>query len=52
MGLYWMKTMIGRYTPSTGKKYGAVEHTLLVTDTGVEVLTLREEESLPRYINH
>jgi methionyl aminopeptidase len=28
------------------------EHTLLVTDTGVEVLTLRDEESLPRVINH
>ncbi|MFC4700030.1 type I methionyl aminopeptidase [Glaciecola siphonariae] len=28
------------------------EHTLLVTETGVEVLTLRDEESLPRIINH
>ncbi len=35
-----------------GKKSAQWEHTLLVTDTGVEVLTLREEESLPRYINH
>ena len=28
------------------------EHTLLVTDTGVEVLTLRDEEDLPRVISH
>lgn len=28
------------------------EHTLLVTDNGVEVLTLREEEDLPRVISH
>lgn len=28
------------------------EHTLLVTDTGVEVLTLRDEETLPRVIHH
>ena len=29
------------------------EHTLLVTDNGVEVLTLREEETdLPRVIQH
>ncbi|WBA09222.1 type I methionyl aminopeptidase [Salinivibrio kushneri] len=35
-----------------GKKSAQWEHTLLVTETGVEVLTLREEENLPRYINH
>nr|WP_136251648.1 type I methionyl aminopeptidase [Ningiella ruwaisensis] len=28
------------------------EHTLLVTETGVEVLTLRDEESLPRFFNN
>lgn len=28
------------------------EHTLLVTETGVEVLTLREDENLPRIISH
>lgn len=28
------------------------EHTLLVTETGVEVLTLRDEEDLPRVITH
>ncbi len=28
------------------------EHTLLVTPTGVEVLTLRSDEDFPRYINH
>ncbi len=28
------------------------EHTLLVTETGVEVLTLRDEEDLPRVISH
>ncbi|MFC3121911.1 type I methionyl aminopeptidase [Agaribacter flavus] len=28
------------------------EHTLLVTDTGVEVLTHRDEEDIPKIINH
>jgi len=28
------------------------EHTLLVTETGVEILTLRPEETIPRIINH
>jgi methionyl aminopeptidase len=28
------------------------EHTLLVTDTGVEILTLRDDESIDRIINH
>ncbi|RUO80559.1 type I methionyl aminopeptidase [Idiomarina tyrosinivorans] len=28
------------------------EHTLLVTDDGVEILTLREEETIPRVIKH
>ena len=28
------------------------EHTLLVTDTGCEVLTLRKEEDLPRFVNN
>ncbi|MEL7295745.1 MAG: M24 family metallopeptidase, partial [Pseudomonadota bacterium] len=28
------------------------EHTLLVTETGVEILTLREEETLERIISH
>ena len=28
------------------------EHTLLVTDNGVEVLTLRSDEELPRVIEH
>lgn len=28
------------------------EHTLLVTETGVEILTLRPEETIARFINH
>jgi methionyl aminopeptidase len=28
------------------------EHTLLVTETGVEILTHRDEESIPKIINH
>jgi len=28
------------------------EHTLLVTETGVEVLTLRDDETLQRVISH
>lgn len=31
-----------------GKKSAQWEHTLLVTDTGCEILTLRDEESIPR----
>ncbi|MCC4831036.1 MULTISPECIES: type I methionyl aminopeptidase [unclassified Shewanella] len=37
-------------TTSDGKKSAQWEHTLLVTETGVEVLTLRSEEDLPRSI--
>lgn len=40
-------------TTSDGKNSAQWEHTLLVTNTGVEVLTLREEEKeLSRVINH
>ncbi|MGL5358689.1 MAG: type I methionyl aminopeptidase, partial [Shewanella sp.] len=39
-------------TTSDGKNSAQWEHTLLVTETGVEVLTLRDEEDLPRFINH
>ncbi|WP_299787649.1 type I methionyl aminopeptidase [uncultured Shewanella sp.] len=39
-------------TTSDGKKSAQWEHTLLITKTGVEVLTLREEEDFPRVINH
>lgn len=35
-----------------GKKSAQWEHTLLVTDTGCEVLTLRKEESLPRLMHN
>ncbi|MBR9726787.1 type I methionyl aminopeptidase [Shewanella intestini] len=35
-----------------GKNSAQWEHTLLVTETGVEVLTLRNDETLPRVINH
>ncbi len=37
---------------SDGKNSAQWEHTLLVTETGVEVMTLRAEEDLPRIINH
>ncbi len=39
-------------TTTDGKNSAQWEHTLLVTDTGVEVLTLRDEEDFPRFINH
>lgn len=39
-------------TTSDGKNSAQWEHTLLVTEKGVEVLTLREEEDFPRFINH
>ena len=39
-------------TTSDGKNSAQWEHTLLVTETGVEILTLREEEDFPRIINH
>ncbi|MGL4517604.1 MAG: type I methionyl aminopeptidase [Shewanella sp.] len=39
-------------TTSDGKNSAQWEHTLLVTETGVEVLTLRDEEDFPRFINH
>lgn len=35
-----------------GKKSAQWEHTLLVTDTGCEVLTLRQEESIPRIMHN
>ncbi|KXI22889.1 type I methionyl aminopeptidase [Photobacterium sanguinicancri] len=35
-----------------GKNSAQWEHTLLVTETGCEVLTLRKEESLPRFVNN
>ncbi|PCS21335.1 type I methionyl aminopeptidase [Candidatus Enterovibrio escicola] len=35
-----------------GKKSAQWEHTLLVTDTGCEILTLRSNEILPRSINN
>ncbi|WP_120513928.1 type I methionyl aminopeptidase [Photobacterium salinisoli] len=35
-----------------GKKSAQWEHTLLVTDTGCEILTLRKEESLPRVMKN
>ena len=33
-----------------GKKSAQWEHTILVTADGCEILTLREEESLPRFL--
>ena len=39
-------------TTSDGKNSAQWEHTLLVTNKGVEVLTLRDEEDFPRIINH
>ncbi|AUD59806.1 MAG: type I methionyl aminopeptidase [Gammaproteobacteria bacterium] len=39
-------------TTSDGKNSAQWEHTLLVTEKGVEVLTLREDEDFPRIINH
>ncbi|MBT1444762.1 type I methionyl aminopeptidase [Shewanella sp. JM162201] len=39
-------------TTIDGKNSAQYEHTLLVTETGVEVLTLRNEEDFPRIINH
>ncbi|MFV7666683.1 type I methionyl aminopeptidase [Shewanella algae] len=39
-------------TTSDGKNSAQWEHTLLITQTGVEVLTLRAEEDFPRIINH
>jgi methionyl aminopeptidase len=35
-----------------GKNSAQWEHTLLVTETGCEVLTLRKEESIPRLLNN
>lgn len=35
-----------------GKKSAQWEHTLLVTDTGCEVLTLRSDETLPRHLKN
>ncbi|MCL1126633.1 type I methionyl aminopeptidase [Shewanella surugensis] len=39
-------------TTSDGKNSAQWEHTLLITQKGVEILTLREEEDFPRIINH
>lgn len=39
-------------TTADGKNSAQWEHTLLITEKGVEVLTLREEEDFPRFINH
>ncbi|MCL1073583.1 type I methionyl aminopeptidase [Shewanella dokdonensis] len=39
-------------TTVDGKKSAQWEHTLLITNTGVEVLTLRSNEDFPRFINH
>ncbi|BAJ01202.1 type I methionyl aminopeptidase [Shewanella violacea] len=39
-------------TTADGKNSAQWEHTLLITKTGVEVLTLRSEEDFPRIINH
>ncbi|MCZ4338513.1 type I methionyl aminopeptidase [Shewanella colwelliana] len=39
-------------TTSDGKNSAQWEHTLLVTQTGVEILTLRAEETIARIINH
>jgi len=39
-------------TTVDGKKSAQWEHTLLITNTGVEVLTLRSNEDFPRIINH
>jgi methionyl aminopeptidase len=35
-----------------GKNSAQWEHTILVTKTGCEILTLRRDESIPRVINH
>ncbi|MDW6001629.1 type I methionyl aminopeptidase [Vibrio mangrovi] len=35
-----------------GKNSAQWEHTLLVTDTGCEVLTLRKDETIPRHLNN
>jgi methionyl aminopeptidase len=43
-----------QWTVETKKKVLSAqwEHTLLVTETGVEILTLRPEETIERFINH
>ena len=48
------KVLKDNWTVETKKKVLSAqwEHTLLVTETGVEILTLRPEEKLERYINH
>lgn len=53
-GKRYSKTLPDQWTVVTKDRSLSAqwEHTLLVTDTGVEVLTLRDEESLPRVINH
>jgi methionyl aminopeptidase len=35
-----------------GKKSAQWEHTILVTPTGCEILTLRDEESIPRIMHN
>jgi methionyl aminopeptidase len=39
-------------TTIDGKKSAQWEHTIVVTKTGCEILTLRKEESLPRILNN
>ena len=53
-GNYKTKTKKDGWTVVTrDKKLSAQwEHTLLVTETGVEILTLRPEETIERIINH
>ena len=53
-GGYKLKVLKDQWTAVTkDRKLSAQwEHTLLVTDSGVEVLTLRAEENFPRIIKH
>ena len=48
------KVLKDEWTVETKKKVLSAqwEHTLLVTETGVEILTLRPEETIDRVINH
>jgi methionyl aminopeptidase len=54
VGTHKMKILPDQWTAVTkDRKLSAQwEHTLLVTDSGVEVLTLRSDETLPRVIAH
>ena len=53
-GTFKLKVLKDQWTAVTkDRKLSAQwEHTLLVTDNGVEVLTLRSDEDLPRIISH